>query len=133
MAGSLGSLALTGAGGLIGAGARSLLGSGGTAIGTSVGALLGNLAGQRFIESMTRSITRYGTSGINAILARIQGIGLKIGGTLAVAAIFALYSAWKQHKENIKKELAEAASEAATVYSDALNSSAEAVNFDKLV
>lgn len=133
MAGSLGSLALTGVGGLIGAGARSLLGSGGTAIGTSVGALLGNLAGQRFIESMTRSITRYGTSGINAILARIQGIGLKIGGTLAVAAIFALYSAWKQHKENIKKELAEAASEAATVYSDALNSSAEAVNFDKLV
>lgn len=133
MAGSLGSLALTGVGGLIGAGARSLLGSGGTSIGTSVGALLGNLAGQRFIESMTRSITRHGTSGINAILARIQGIGLKIGGTLAVAAVFALYSAWKQHKENIKKELAEAASEAATAYSDALNSSAEAINFDKLV
>lgn len=111
----------------LGAGAGSQLGkmfgSGGASIGASIGAVIGNVASTTIVSQLAHGATWLTALGSLSFLWPAIGV-LFVGG---------IVGAIKSHKETIKKNLAEAASEASEAYSNNLSASAEAVTYDKLV
>ena len=100
-----------------------MLGSGGATIGASIGAVIGNVASTTMISQLASGAT-WGTA--------LSSLGF-LWPAIGVLLVGGIIGAIKSHKESIKKGLAEAASEASTVYSENLNASAETINYDKLV
>lgn len=100
-----------------------MLGSGGATVGASVGAVIGNVASTTMISQLASGAT-WGTA--------LSSLGF-LWPAIGVLLVGGIIGAIKSHKESIKKGLAEAASEASTVYSENLNASAETINYDKLV
>ena len=100
-----------------------MLGSGGATVGASIGAVIGNVASTTMVSQLAAGATWKGALTSLGFLWPAIGI-LVVGG---------IVGAFKSHKENIKKGLAEVASEASEEYSANLNVSAETVTYDKLV
>lgn len=117
---STGSMAI---GGFLGNQAGNLFGEAGKTIGMSIGGVAGNVIGSQIVSKLASGVR------MKAALASVGG-GWAIVGVGIVAAIA---GGMKDAFDKKKKELAEAASEAAQTYTDTLNASAEAINFDKLV
>ena len=117
---STGSMA---SGGFLGNQAGNLFGEAGKTIGMSIGGVAGNVIGSQIVSKLASGVR------MKAALASVGG-GWAIVGVGIVAAIA---GGMKDAFDKKKKELAEAASEAAQTYTDTLNASAEAINFDKLV
>lgn len=103
--------------------AGNLFGETGKTIGMSIGGVAGNVIGSQIVSKLASGVR------MKAALASVGG-GWAIVGVGIVAAIA---GGMKDAFDKKKKELAEAASEAAQTYTDTLNASAEAINFDKLV
>ena len=100
-----------------------MLGSGGATIGASIGAVIGNVASTTMISQLASGAT-WGTA--------LSSLGF-LWPAIGILVVGGIVGAFKSHKENIKKGLAEVASEASEEYSANLNVSAEAVTYDKLV
>ena len=117
---STGSMAI---GGFLGNQAGNLFGEAGKTIGMSIGGVAGNVIGSQIVSKLASGVR------MKAALASVGGGWAFVG----VGIVAAIAGGMKKAFDDKKKEFAESASEAAQTYTDTLNASAEAINFDKLV
>lgn len=112
-----------GGGTLLGGSLGSMFGNGGATVGASIGAVIGNVASSTMISQFASGAT------LKAALSSLGFLWPAIG----VLFVGGIIGAIKSSRESIKKEAVQIAKETAEEYTNALNSSAEAINFDKLV
>lgn len=112
-----------GGGTLLGGNLGSMFGNGGATVGASIGAVIGNVASSTMISQFASGAT------LKAALSSLGFLWPAIG----VLFVGGIIGAIKSSRESIKKEAVQIAKETAEEYTNALNSSAEAINFDKLV
>ena len=107
----------------LGSNLGGMLGDGGKTIGASLGAVIGNVASTTIISQLASGATWRTALASLSFLWPVIGV-LFVGGIIG---------AIKSNSDKMKKQFAETASEASAEYTDMLNSSAEAINYDKLV
>ena len=110
-------------GSVLGGFAGKLLGDGYGSLGATIGGAIGSSASSVIVARLANGLSR------SKILSSLGTLGPLAAGVVVAGIVGMIKSAW----DNQKEDLAEAASEAASTYTETLNASTNAVNFDKFV
>lgn len=114
---------------------EALGGGTGQAVGSLLGMSLGNSLGKSVsaaIAAIPKGAT-FGTAVKTLGTVFVNGVRSIVGPLLIAAIPIVIAGAIKKAKNKVKEEAANLAKEASETYTNTLNASAEAVNFDKLV